>query len=249
MAEKTTELERIYTIPLREARDLTRSKRANNAVRDVKRFLTRHMKTETIWVDASVNEALWANGKFTIPSKIRVRATRFSDGVVEVTLPEAAATGSVREALATRREKAAESPVLKAPTAEEGEEGEHKHEGSDRPVTDVKGIGPATAEKLEKAGIANLGDLAHADPKDLAEVLGGEDKAKGFIDDAHAILEGKTETADVKAQPALEAAKREAGEAAKPADAKPEGKAGEAKPKGEGKAGEGAGKGKPEKKE
>jgi large subunit ribosomal protein L31e len=204
MADKTTELERIYTIPLRKTKDLVRSRRADLAVRDVKRFLTRHMKSEQIWLDASVNQALWAQGKFTIPSRIRVRATRFNDGVVEVTLPESTSTGSIRDTLQTRREKAAEAPVLKAPTPEEGEG--HQHEGSDRPVTDVKGVGPATAEKLEKAGIKTLGDLAHADVKAVLDAIGGsEEKAKAYIDDAHAILEGNTEVADVKAQPALEA--------------------------------------------
>src|SRR6185295_10343704 len=98
-----------------------RSRRADLAVRDVKRFLSRHMKSESIWIDASVNEALWSQGKFTIPSRIRVRATRFDDGVVEVTLPESTATGSIRDTLTERREKAAESPVLKAPEPE-GEE-------------------------------------------------------------------------------------------------------------------------------
>ena len=213
MADKTTELERIYTIPLRKTKDLVRSRRADLAVRDVKRFLSRHMKSETIWLDASVNEALWQNGKFSIPSRIRVRATRFNDGVVEVTLPESTATGSIRDTLQERREKAAEAPVLKAPEPE-GEEG-HQHEGSDRPTTDVKGIGPASAEKLEKAEIKTLGDLAHAETKAVAEALGvDEGKAKAYIDDAHAILEGKTEVADVKAQPALEAAEAAKDEAA-----------------------------------
>jgi large subunit ribosomal protein L31e len=204
MADKTTELERIYTIPLRKTKDLVRSRRADLAVRDVKRFLSRHMKSETIWLDATVNELLWKNGKFSIPSRIRVRATRFNDGVVEVTLPESTATGSIRDTLQTRREKAAEAPVLKAPEPA-GEEG-HQHEGSDRPTTDVKGIGPASAEKLEKAEIKTLGDLAHADVKAVADALGvDEEKAKAYIDDAHAILEGNTDVADVKAQPALEA--------------------------------------------
>lgn len=215
MADKTTELERIYTIPLRKTKDLVRSRRADLAIRDVKRFLSRHMKSETIWLDSTVNEALWKNGKFSIPSRIRVRATRFNDGVVEVTLPESTATGSIRTSLEERRAKAAEAPVLKAPEPVEGEGG-HSHEGSDRPVTDVKGVGPATAEKLEKAGIKTLGDLAHADVKAVVEAIGGtEEKAKSYIDDAHAILEGNTEVADVKAQPALEAEKADAEKAEK----------------------------------
>lgn len=209
MADTTTELERIYTIPLRKAKMLTRSKRADNAVRDVKRYLVQHMKVDDVWLDNSVNEALWSKGKYNIPSRIRVRATRFSDGVVEVTLPEATSTGSIRETQADRRAKAAETPLLKAPEPEMPEEGANESAG--RPVTDVKGVGPATAEKLEKAGIATLGDLATADPAKLTEVASvSVDKAKHWIDDAKAILAGNTDVADVKAQPALEAEAAEA---------------------------------------
>lgn len=213
MAEKSTELERIYTIPLRKAKDLTRGKRADNAVRDVKRYLQKHMKAQTVWLDNTVNEHLWSKGKYSIPSRVRVRATRFSDGVVEVTLPEATTTGSIRETQAERRAKAAEAPLLKAPEPVEGEGGS----GSDRPVTDVKGVGPATAEKLEKAGIATLADLAAADPADVVEAIGGtDDKAKSYVHDAKAILSGQEGVADVKAEPALAAAreadKAEAGE-------------------------------------
>jgi large subunit ribosomal protein L31e len=214
MADKTTELERIYTIPLRKTKDLVRSRRADLAIRDVKRFLSRHMKSEQIWLDSTVNEALWKNGKYSIPSRIRVRATRFNDGVVEVTLPESTATGSIRDTLEHRREKAAEAPVLKAPEPDEGAEG-HAHEGGERPVTDVKGIGPATAEKLEGVGIKTLGDLAHADPAKVSDAGGlSIEKAKAYIADAHAILEGNTDVADVKAQPALEADLAEAAKAA-----------------------------------
>ena len=209
MADKTTELERIYTIPLRKTKDLVRSRRADLAVRDVKRFLSRHMKSESIWVDGSVNQALWSNGKFSIPSRIRVRATRFSDGVVEVTLPESTATGSIRDTLQERREKAAEAPVLKAPSADEGE-GPEGATGGARPTTDVKGVGPATAEKLEAVGIKTLADLSEADPAKIVDAVGGSaDKAKHWIQDAKDILAGKIEAADVKAQPELEAAEAE----------------------------------------
>lgn len=223
MADKTTELERVYTIPLRKAKDLTRSRRADNAVRDVRRFLARHMKSETIWLDASVNEALWGRGKYTIPSKLRVRATRFSDGVVEVTLPEATVEGSVRTQLAERREKAAEKPVLKAAEAEEGEEA---RPGADRPVTDVKGIGPAMAEKLAKAGVESLADLAEQDPANVMETVGGSiDRAKSWVADAKAILGGDIEKADKEVQPEL-AADLEA--AAKEAEESDDGEAGDA---------------------
>lgn len=168
MADNVSELERVYTIPLRHAHHGKRSKRADRAVRDVRTFLVRNMKSEDIWISADVNEAIWSRGKYTIPSKIRVRATRFSDGVVEVTLPEAE-TGSVREQIAERQEKAAETPVL-APMGMEGDE--EVSEAAGQPVTTVAGIGPATAEKLEKIEIETVGDLATASPAAVAEALG-----------------------------------------------------------------------------
>lgn len=213
MADKTTtELERIYTIPLRDAKDLVRSRRANHAVRDVKRFLTRHMKSEDIWLDNEVNELLWSRGKFTIPSRIRVRATRFSDGVVEVTLPETAHEGSIRSELADRREKAAEAPILKGPAAAE-EDDEDGKKGT--PLTDIEGVGPATAEKLAKADIESVEDLAEADPEAVSKKTGYPvEKVTPWIDAAKKLAPAKP-----KEEPKADVAEAAEGEGAAPAKA------------------------------
>ncbi|MGB0653253.1 MAG: 50S ribosomal protein L31e [Thermoplasmatota archaeon] len=175
------ELERIYTIPLRKAHHGTRSKRANRAIRDVRNFLTRHMKSEDIWLDNEVNEALWSRGKFRIPSRIRVRATRFADGVVEVTLPEQEAAGSARAAIAEKLEKAAEAPVL----APMGLTDEDETEGAKEAVTALTGIGPATAAKLEKVEIETVGDLARADVDEVAQAIGkSKSDVQAWIDQA-----------------------------------------------------------------
>jgi large subunit ribosomal protein L31e len=100
-------LERIYTIPLRDIKKSPANGRADRAVRTIRDYLTRHMKAEEVWIDAAVNQKIWAHGKFAIPSKIRVRARLFDDGVLEVSLPEeeAKAGASMREELADAREK------------------------------------------------------------------------------------------------------------------------------------------------
>lgn len=84
------EIERIYTIPLRGAHDAPRPSRADRAVSEVKRFVARHMKAEEeqVWLDSLVNETLWAKGREKPPRSLRVRAIKFEDGVVEVSLPE-----------------------------------------------------------------------------------------------------------------------------------------------------------------
>ena len=48
------------------------------------------MKTEEdkVWIDASVNERLWKNGIRNPPSRISVKAVKYDDGLVEVSLSE-----------------------------------------------------------------------------------------------------------------------------------------------------------------
>lgn len=84
------ELERIYTVPLRNARLAPRTRRAKRAMSEVKIFMAQHMKTEIekVWIDNPVNEAIWSRGIQHPPTRIRVKAIRFDDGVVEVSLPE-----------------------------------------------------------------------------------------------------------------------------------------------------------------
>jgi len=114
------EIERIYIIPLRK-NNFKSSKAAPTAIKRVKDFLTRHMKVEEekIWIDDSLNNALWSHGKYSMPSKIRVKAVKFDDGVVEAYLPELEFKKSRRELLKEEREK--KEPILKKDEMEEGE--------------------------------------------------------------------------------------------------------------------------------
>jgi large subunit ribosomal protein L31e len=115
MAEKDAEkeLERIYIIPLRRAKIGPTSRAAPRAVDDVRHYLMKHMKVEekNVWIDDSLNRALWAHGKFWIPKKIRIRAVKFDDGVVEATLPEIGEKKSRRELLKEEKEK--KTPILR----------------------------------------------------------------------------------------------------------------------------------------
>jgi large subunit ribosomal protein L31e len=106
------EVERIYVIPLRKKSGFKSSKAAPVAIKRVKTFLTRHMKVEEdkIWIDDSLNHAIWSKGKYNMPSKIRVKATKFDDGVVEAYLPELEFKKSRRELLKEEKEK--KEPIL-----------------------------------------------------------------------------------------------------------------------------------------
>ena len=81
-------MERVYTIPLRNVKNVQRTIRAPRAIREVRNFLTKHMKAEEVKIDASINHMIWERGIKKIPSKITVKAVKDDDGVVEATLAE-----------------------------------------------------------------------------------------------------------------------------------------------------------------
>jgi len=56
-------------------------------------------------------------------------------------------------------------------------------------LTEVKGIGPKSAEKLQKAGITNANTLITTKPETIAEILGTSiDRASNFIQNASSKL-------------------------------------------------------------
>ncbi len=108
------EIERIYTVPLRKTKRAPRTKRAPTAIRELKAFVTKHMKPmddkgniikdfriaskknildqseKKIFIDEEVNEYLWKRGIENPPSKIRIKVLKTEDGVVEVSLADEA---------------------------------------------------------------------------------------------------------------------------------------------------------------
>ncbi len=84
------EIERVITVPLKATKMAPRSRRAKRAVKEVREFIARHMKAEEdkVWIDTKLNEKLWERGIQNPPSRISVKAKKFDDGTVEVTLPE-----------------------------------------------------------------------------------------------------------------------------------------------------------------
>ncbi len=86
MSEPTEE--RIYTVPLGRAWVAPRYRRAEKAVTVLRKFVQRHMKPEEVFIDPSVNEAIWARGISNPPRKIRVRLSKDDDGFVTVSLAE-----------------------------------------------------------------------------------------------------------------------------------------------------------------
>ena len=84
------DIERIMTIPLRKTKLAPRTKRAARAIKEIREYIMRHMRVdeEHVWIDASLNERIWENGIRNPPSKVTVKAVKFDDGLVEVSLAE-----------------------------------------------------------------------------------------------------------------------------------------------------------------
>jgi len=94
------EIERVYTIPLTVTKQVPRTKRAPRAIKEIKEFVKKHMaeeapdedkekeKKKDVWIDYRLNELIWSRGIESPPSKVRVKAIRFEDGLIEVSLPE-----------------------------------------------------------------------------------------------------------------------------------------------------------------
>lgn len=74
-------MEKIYVIPLRRAFLASRTHRASKAIKVVREFLSRHLKSEDIRLGRSINEAVWARGIQKVPRKIRVHADKNEEGI------------------------------------------------------------------------------------------------------------------------------------------------------------------------
>lgn len=85
-----TVVERIYVIPLRDAYEASRTRRAKKAISLIKKFAQRHMKGEEVRISNGVNELVWSHGAEKPPRRIRVLIRKDSDGIIHVMLPEEA---------------------------------------------------------------------------------------------------------------------------------------------------------------
>ena len=93
------ELERVFTVPLTVTKNVPRTKRAPRAIREIKEYVRRHLAEKPtgdeeeeaprdVWIDYRLNEYIWSRGIEKPPRSVRVKAIRFEDGLIEVSLPE-----------------------------------------------------------------------------------------------------------------------------------------------------------------
>ncbi|MFC1801234.1 50S ribosomal protein L31e [Nanoarchaeota archaeon] len=86
MAKKQEEkkLERTYNIPLRkEWLKVPKYKRAKKAVKALREFLMKHMKSEDVRIGKMANLDIWKHGIKNPPHHVKVTAIKGADGVVK----------------------------------------------------------------------------------------------------------------------------------------------------------------------
>lgn len=86
MSEEASEveIERQYTVPLRIVLGTPRWRRAARAIRFVRTFVSRHMKSDNVKLDPKVSEIIWSRGAKKPPKKIKVKVVKYKDGSVKV---------------------------------------------------------------------------------------------------------------------------------------------------------------------
>lgn len=144
------EIERIITIPLRATKMAPRTKRAERAIKEIRDNIARHMKAEKedVWIDKSLNEKIWERGIQNPPHKITVKAVKFDDGLVEVSLVGPAGSEAKPAAIAEAetakeaepkaledRPKAKQLPEPKSETEEKPEAEEEVEGEEEKPET------------------------------------------------------------------------------------------------------------------
>ena len=80
------ELERTYNVPLRKGiMKVPEYKRANKAIRVLRKFLERHMKSEDVKIGPYLNSKILEHGRKNIPHHVEVKAIK-EDGIVKAEL-------------------------------------------------------------------------------------------------------------------------------------------------------------------
>ena len=86
MAEENI-LERTYNVPLRkEFLKVPKYKRAKKAVKALKEFLVKHMKSDNIKIGKYLNDEIWKHGIKNPPHHVKLNAVKDKEGLVTAEL-------------------------------------------------------------------------------------------------------------------------------------------------------------------
>ena len=141
-------LERVYVIPLRrETLKVPYFKKANKAVKTVREFISKHMKSDDVVIGRYLNLKIWQHGAKNPPHKLKVNAAKDDKGKVFVELVDAP------------KEK---PKIEEKKKTVKREEKETKEEKLEKEVGEIKEEKAEEAKKIEQE---ELKDLKREHPK------------------------------------------------------------------------------------
>jgi len=160
-------IERIYTVPLRNAYGYVRTKRTRRAVKLLREFIGRHMKAEeeNIAISMALNNYVWSRSMQKPPRKVKVRLIK-EDGKVKAYLADEKIEEKKPEPKKEEKKPGAKEEVKKPEekkTTEEKKEEELKKEQTEKAEAAMAKKESEKAMKSEevKIDIAEKKKMAH----------------------------------------------------------------------------------------
>lgn len=161
--EETTKvvLERAYNVPLRkEFQKVANWRRTEKAVKALKEFIARHMKSDKVLLGRYANQFLWKDGIKNPPHHIKVIAKKDDKGTVTVELAELSARANrelEKEKGLKKNKEEREAEKKKAEeAAKKAEEAKKKEEKIEDKVEEVKKEKEEKAKEVQKEEIKEL---------------------------------------------------------------------------------------------
>ena len=124
--EKSVILERVYVVPLKRAWNSAYHKRTRKAVRMLKEFASRHMKSEVVLIDRDLNNYIWRRGNANPPRKIKVKMIKYDGG--EVIIKKYEEMRITKKGEKEMKEKGEETIKQKESVSEQDQQQEKKKE-------------------------------------------------------------------------------------------------------------------------
>ncbi len=156
MAKKTETkqkviLKRTYNVPLRrEFQKAPKYKRAKKAVKALREFLVRHMKSEDVKIGKFANMNIWENGIRNPPHHLKVEASKYDNGMVYAQVVGAPAEQITQEEAKEKSKKGLKEKKAKKEEKEGAEAKEDKKQDKKKEKTVDAEIAEEPKEKAKK---------------------------------------------------------------------------------------------------
>ena len=148
MAEENT-LERTYNVPLRkEFLKVPKYKRAKKAVKALKQFLVKHMKSDNVKIGKYLNDEIWKHGIKNPPHHVKLNAVKDKEGLVTAELVGAPVVEKKEEETKEEKKEEKVSPKKEEPKIEEKSKTEEKPKEKQEDEKSLQGS--ASKNKSEK---------------------------------------------------------------------------------------------------